>query len=67
MEFKIDSYKPDLKFIRQTVKKSLTIYNGFGPHYTKCIQVPNQKRLQNQIKMRTYKTKNTCKKVSASV
>jgi hypothetical protein len=67
MEFKIDSYKPDLKFIRQTVKKSLTIYNGFGPHYTKCILVPNQKRLQNQIKMRTYKTKNTCKKVSASV
>jgi putative transposase len=66
-EFMIDKYHLDLKIMKQIVKESVDIYNEFRPHYSNYMLTPNQMHLQNQIKMRTYKTKNTCKNVFASV
>ncbi|MEZ7500729.1 IS3 family transposase [Flavobacterium sp. Arc3] len=66
-EFMIDKYNLDLKIMKQIVKESVTIYNELRPHYSNYMLTPNKMHLQNQIKMRTYKTKNTCKNVSASV
>jgi transposase InsO family protein len=66
-EFMIDRYNLDLKFMKRIVKESINIYNELRPHYSNYMLTPNQMHLQNQIKMRTYKTKNTCKNVFASV
>jgi putative transposase len=66
-EFMIDKYHLDLKVMKQIVKESVDIYNELRPHYSNYMLTPNKMHLQNQIKMRTYKTKNTCKNVFASV
>ena len=66
-EFMIDKYNLDLKNMKQIVKESVTIYNELRPHYSNYMLTPNKMHLQSQIKIRTYKTKNTCKNVSASV
>ena len=66
-EFMIDKYNLDLKIMRRIVKESVRIYNELRPHYSNYMLTPNKMHLQNQIKMRTHKTKNTCKNVFASV
>ena len=66
-EFMIDKYNLDLKVMKQIVKESINIYNELRPHYSNFMLTPNKMHLQGQIKMRTYKTKNTCKNVFASV
>jgi len=66
-EFMIDKYHLDLKVMKQIVKESVDIYNELRPHYSNYMLTPNKMHSQNQIKMRTYKTKNTCKNVFASV
>ena len=66
-EFMIDKYNLDLKIMRQIVKESINTYNELRPHYSNYMLTPNQMHRQNYIKMRTYKTKNTCKNVFASV
>jgi putative transposase len=66
-EFMIDEYNLDLKIMKQIVKESVNIYNELRPHYSNYMLTPNKMHLQSQIKMRTYKTKNTCKNVFASV
>ena len=66
-EFMIDKYNLDLKVMKKIVKESINIYNELRPHYSNFMLTPNKMHLQSQIKMRTYKTKNTCKNVFASV
>jgi len=66
-EFMIDKYNLDLKIMKQIVKESISIYNELRPHYSNFMLTPNKMHIQSQIKMRTYKTKNTCKNVLASV
>jgi putative transposase len=56
-EFMIDKYNLDLKVMKQIVKESVYIYNELRPHYSKYMLTLNKMHLQNQIKMRTYKTK----------
>jgi hypothetical protein len=51
----------DLKIMKQ-IKESVSIYNELRPHYSNYMLTPNKMHLQSQIKMRTYKKKNTCKK-----
>ncbi|MEZ7514120.1 IS3 family transposase [Flavobacterium frigidarium] len=66
-EFMIDKYNLDLNIMKKIVKESVNIYNELRPHYSNHMLTPNKMHLQSQIKMRTYKTKNTCKNVFASV
>jgi transposase InsO family protein len=60
-EFNIDKYNLDLCFMKQIVKESINIYNTQRPHYSNYMLTPNEMHEQNQIKMRTYKTKNSNK------
>ena len=66
-EFSIDKYNKDLPIMKQIVKETIEIYNEKRPHYSNHMLTPNQMHKQNKLKMRTYKTKNTCKNVFASV
>ncbi|MFV0565029.1 MAG: IS3 family transposase [Flavobacteriaceae bacterium] len=66
-EFNIDKYNKKLSIMKILVKNAIEIYNSKRPHYSNFMLTPNQIHQQNKIKMRTYKTKNTCKNVFASV
>ena len=60
-EFMIDKYNQDLQVMKQIVKESINIYNTQRPHYSNYMLTPNKMHAQNQIKMRTYKTKTSSK------
>ncbi len=49
------------------MKESIEIYNEKRPHLLNHILTPNQMHQQSHLKMKTYKTKNTCKNLLASV
>lgn len=49
------------------VKELIEIYNELRPHFSNHYLTPNQMHNQSDIKMKTYKTKNQSKNVSASV
>ncbi|WP_205728811.1 IS3 family transposase [Flavobacterium rhamnosiphilum] len=60
-EFMIDKYNQKAEIMKRVVKEAINIYNDFRPHYSNYMLTPNQMHIQNQIKMRTYKTKNSSK------
>ena len=66
-EFSIDKFHQELSVMKILVKNAIEIYNNKRPHYSNYMLTPNQMHQQNQIIMRTYKIKNTCKNVFASV
>ncbi len=66
-EFNIDKYNKELPIMKLLVKNAIKIYNQKRPHYSNYMLTPNQMHQQNKIKMRTYKTKNSCKNVFATV
>jgi transposase InsO family protein len=66
-EFDIDKHNQNLPIMKQIVKEAVEIYNNKRPHYSNYMLTPNQMHQQNEITMRTYKRKNTCKNVFASV
>ena len=66
-EFFIDKFNIATKLRKKMVEESIEIYNELRPHYSNYYLTPNQMHNQNKISMRTYKRKNTCKNVFASV
>ena len=66
-EFDIDKFNKTLPIMKIIVKNAIDIYNEKRPHYSNYMLTPNQMHQQDQIVMRTYKRKNTCKKALASV
>ncbi|VXC07805.1 transposase [Flavobacterium sp. 9AF] len=66
-EFNIDKYNKDLPIMKQIIKEVIQVYNQKRPHYSNHMLTPNQMHQQSNLKMRTYKRKNTCKNVLASV
>lgn len=66
-EFDIDKYDIETSLKRKMVEESIKIYNEFRPHFSNHYLTPNQMHSQSDIKMKTYKTKNRSKNVSASV
>lgn len=66
-EFAVDKFNAALPVMKFLVKNAIEIYNEKRPHYSNYMLTPNQMHQQNKIIMRTYKTKNTCKNVLASV
>ena len=52
---------------KQIIKESISIYNEQRPHYSNHMLTPNQMHCQNQMQIRTYKNKNSCKNVLATV
>jgi transposase InsO family protein len=66
-EFIIDKYNQDLDVMKRIVKETNNPYNVQRPHYSNYMLTPNQMHLQKQIKMRTYKTKNSSKLLLTTV
>ena len=66
-EFNIDKFNKKLPIMKLIVENAIEIYNQKRPHYSNYMLTPNQMHKQNEIVMKTYKTKNTCKNVLASV
>ena len=60
-EFMIDKYNQVLDIMKCVVKEAINTYNKQRPHYSNYLLTPDQMHTQNQIKMRTYKTKNSNK------
>ena len=66
-EFFIDRHNQKIEVIRQMVKEVIDVYNELRPHCSNYLLTPNQMHLQNQIKMKTYKTKNSSKRELTTV
>ncbi|MFV8270594.1 integrase core domain-containing protein [Flavobacterium sp. GT2N3] len=66
-EFMIDKYNQDLDIMKSIVKEAINTSNEKRPHYSNYMPTPDQMHLQNKIKMRTYKTKNSSKLVFTTV
>lgn len=58
-EFMIDTYEQSIATLRVVVKESVNVYNQNRPHYSNLLLTPNQMHNQCEIKMKTYKTKNS--------
>lgn len=66
-EFMIDKYNQSLDIMKSIVKEAINTYNQLRPHYSNYMLTPNQMHMQSQIKMRTYKTKNSSKLLLTTV
>ena len=66
-EFDVDKFNKELPIMKALVKNAVEIYNNKRPHYSNHMLTPNQMHKQNKLTIRTYKRKNTCKNVFASV
>jgi putative transposase len=66
-EFLTNKYNQKAEIMKQVVKQAVDTYNQFRPHYSNYMLTPNQMHMQNQIKMRTYKTKNSNKLMLTTV
>ena len=66
-EFDVDKFNKELPIMKALVKNAVEIYNNKRPHYSNHMLTPNQMHKQKKLTMRTYKRKNTCKNVFASV
>ena len=66
-EFMIDKFSKELAVMKTIVKNAIEIYNQKRPHYSNHYLTPNQMHQQHEMKMRTYKTKNSCKNELATV
>jgi len=50
--------------MKKIVYESIKIYNQDRPHYSCYMRTPNQMYNQNDIKIRTYKSKNPQKAIA---
>jgi transposase InsO family protein len=66
-EFNIDKYNHDLPIMQQIIRETVEIYNEKRPHLSNHMLTPNQMHQQNNLKMKTYKTKNSIKNVFDAV
>jgi transposase InsO family protein len=66
-EFFIDKYNKDLPVMKQIIKETINIYNQKRPHLSNHMLTPNQMHEQCELKMKTYKTKNSIKNVFDAV
>lgn len=66
-EFVIDTYHADLNIMRKIVKDAIEVYNDHRPHYSNYMLTPSQMHSQNEVKIRTYKQKNSSKNEPTTV
>ena len=66
-EFLIHKMNLDLPTRKKVIEETVKIYNNKRPHYSCYMRTPIQAHGQRKMKIRTYKTKNSCKDVLATV
>lgn len=58
-EFMIDTYHSNLSMMRKIVAEAINKYNKDRPHWSNHMLTPEQMHHSNNIKFKTYKTKNS--------
>ncbi|MEV8578974.1 IS3 family transposase, partial [Elizabethkingia anophelis] len=66
-EFSIDTMHLDLPVMRRVVTEVIYIYNNQRPHLSNYMLTPNQMHLQQNIRYKTYKQKNSSKILHTTV
>ena len=66
-EFIGENRNIEIKIMKELVRDSVGIYNNIRPHYSCYMNTPKFMHQQNEIKIKTYKTKNTSKHVFAGM
>jgi putative transposase len=66
-EFLIDTYQQELPIMKKIIRETIEIYNNQRPHYSNYMLTPSKMHEQNEIQMRTYKTKNSSQASLAAV
>lgn len=66
-EFNLEDYQLDKKLMKVLIEEVVNIYNQQRPHFSCSMLTPNQMHKQNEIKIKTYKSKNRSQIYSASV
>jgi putative transposase len=56
--------KCSLLMMDKLIKNSIDIYNERRPHFSCLYKTPKQMHQQNEIKIKTYKTKNSSNKTA---
>lgn len=59
-EFELESYKVSQEMMHKIVKETVLIYNEERPHYSCEYKTPNYMHKQDQIPIKSYKTKSRC-------
>lgn len=57
----------DLKLMKMLIAQSIQIYNEERPHYSCFMNTPSMMHKQRKIKIRTYKRKNSTKKIPSAI
>ncbi|MCD7914471.1 MAG: IS3 family transposase [Tannerellaceae bacterium] len=60
-EFLLKDYQVDIKTMRLVIQDAIRIYNTKRPHYSCYMKTPNQMHKQKQVKIRSYKNKDSCR------
>ncbi len=63
----IDKYEQNIGTIKVIVKEAVGIYNQDRPHFSNQLLTPNQMHKQSEIKIKTYKTKNSSNKTATTI
>ncbi|MGE0088625.1 MAG: integrase core domain-containing protein [Bacteroidales bacterium] len=60
-EFLLEDYQVNIQTMKLLVKDAVRIYNTKRPHYSCHMRTPDQMHEQKEIKIRTYKNKDSCR------
>ncbi|MDB5137325.1 MAG: transposase, partial [Mucilaginibacter sp.] len=63
----LEDINKDLSTMKKVVAESICIYNNQRPHYSCYMKTPFQMHQQKELKIRTYKTKNSNKNKLAAI
>ena len=66
-EFMINKYEQNLELMKIVIKESIEIYNHKRPHFSNHLLTPEQMHKQAEIKMKTYKAKNSSNKTATTI
>jgi transposase InsO family protein len=58
-EFLLEDYKVDIKTLKLIGQDAVRIYNAKRPHWSCYMKTPEQMHLQNQVEIRTCKSKDS--------
>ena len=60
-EFLLEEHKVNIQTMKALVKDAIRIYNTKRPHWSCYMKTPEQMHQQKSVKIRTYKSKNSCR------
>lgn len=66
-EFLLEDYPVDIKTMKLLVEDAVYIYNSKRPHWSCYMKTLEQMHCQNEMKIRTYKNKDSCRVIPTAI